>query len=171
MATLDLKDAYSLIPIAESHRKYLRFIFNKQIYQFNCLPFGLNCAPLLFTKIMKPVLSMLRSKGWISVIYLDDFLLMGKTPLECRNNVSATISLLESLGFIINYNKSSIIPSRKCKYLGFVYNSEAMTVELPKGKRVKIINLFDKSFYDKEKMQNSGLCQIYWNINIFLSSG
>lgn len=141
MALIDLKDAYTLIPIKKSDRKYLRFRFKNKIYQYNCLPFGLNCAPLLFTKIMKPVVSYLRSKGWVSVIYIDDILLIGTSKSECENNISATRTLLESLGFVINYKKSCLVPSRSCKYLGFIYNSKNMSISLPKEKREKILRL------------------------------
>ena len=51
MATVDLKDAYYLIPIAKSGRKYLRFIFEGIIYEFECVPFSLSVAPYTFTKI------------------------------------------------------------------------------------------------------------------------
>ena len=39
MMKLDLKDAYFSIPIAVEHRRYLRFIFNDLLYEFQCLPF------------------------------------------------------------------------------------------------------------------------------------
>lgn len=114
MASIDLKDAYTFISINKYHRKYLRLKFKNKFYQYNCLPFGLNCAPLLFTKIMKPVVGYLRSKGWDGDI--DDFLLIGNSRSECQNNIYATITLLESLGFIINYKKSCTIPSHTSKY-------------------------------------------------------
>lgn len=55
MASLDLKDAYFLIPINKNCRKFLRFSWRRQIYEWSCVPFSLNIAPWLFTKIMKPV--------------------------------------------------------------------------------------------------------------------
>ena len=110
MATLDLKDAYFLLSVNKAHRKYLRFQFNNSLYEFTCMPFGLNCTPLIFTKLMKPILSFLRKSGLTSVLYLDDFLLLGKTFLECEQNWQETVKLLESLGFIINFPKSTPSP-------------------------------------------------------------
>lgn len=144
MATIDLKDAYTTVPIHYPHRKFLRFKFCGQIYQYNCLPFGLNCAPLVFTKLMKPVVGVLRNKGLVSVIYLDDLLLIAKTKSKCQLNIAKTISLLESLGFIINLRKSCLIPSQTCKFLGFLYNSTNMTVSLPQNKKEKILELIKK---------------------------
>ncbi|XP_039305200.1 uncharacterized protein LOC120357772 [Solenopsis invicta] len=107
MATIDLKDAYYLVPIAETNKKFLRFIFDKQIYEFNCLPFGLSTAPFVFTKLMKPPITRLREHGFTSVIYLDDILLLGESKEKCTKNVQETRLLLEKLGFIINDDKSS----------------------------------------------------------------
>ena len=36
---------------------------NQQHYLFTCLPFGLSCAPWVFTKVMKPISIFLRSGG------------------------------------------------------------------------------------------------------------
>lgn len=144
MATLDLKDAYFLLSVNKAHRKYLRFLFNNSLYEFTCMPFGLNCAPLIFTKLMKPILSFLRKRGFISVLYLDDFLLLGNTFLDCQRSVQETIRLLKILGFIINFSKSSLSPQQNCSFLGFIYNSVNMTICVPKHKKQKIIKLAKK---------------------------
>lgn len=59
-AKIDFKDAYFSIPIDENDRKYLRFTWKGQIYEFTALPNGLSSAPRIFTKVMKPVFSTLR---------------------------------------------------------------------------------------------------------------
>ncbi|XP_072384478.1 uncharacterized protein [Diabrotica undecimpunctata] len=86
MSKIDLKDAYHLIPVQKSHRKYLRFIFKGTLYEYNCLPFGLSCAPRIFTKILKPIVGILREKGVLLTVYLDDFLILGKSYKECEHN-------------------------------------------------------------------------------------
>lgn len=62
LAKLDLENAYFLIPIDKNSSKYLRFIFQGQYFDFLCLPFGLNVAPYIFTKILKPIVNYLRKK-------------------------------------------------------------------------------------------------------------
>ncbi|CAD6226403.1 GSCOCG00005806001-RA-CDS, partial [Cotesia congregata] len=79
---------------------------------------------------------MLRSKGLLSVVYLDDFLCIGNSYKSCKSNVQTTIKLLESLGFIISYNKSSTTPSKRCKYLGFVLDSKKYQVEITNEKEL-----------------------------------
>lgn len=62
MASIDLKDAYYSVSVNKNHRKYLRFIWKHQLFQFTCLPNGLSCAPRIFTKILKPIYATLRSQ-------------------------------------------------------------------------------------------------------------
>ncbi|XP_074107699.1 uncharacterized protein LOC141532965 [Cotesia typhae] len=143
MATLDLKDAYFLVPVNERDRKYLRFRFNNILYQFTCLPFGLSTSPYIFTKIMKPVVNVLRLKGWLSVIYLDDLLCICNSYESCSSNVKNIIKLLEKLGFIINYKKSCTRPSTRCKYLGFIVDSEKYSVDLPDNKKNQILQFLN----------------------------
>lgn len=138
-----------MVPISRLHRKYLRFLFNGELFEFTCMCFGLNVAPFGFTKLMKPIVTFLRSHGFMSVVYLDDFLLIGKTKDECLKNVSATISLLEYLGLIINYEKSVLIPSTTLEYLDFIFNSNSMSIELLFSKQQRICALCS-SFYDKK---------------------
>lgn len=144
MSTVDLKDAYFLIPIHSDHKKYLRFEFNGKLFQFNVLPFGLNTAPFVFTKLMKPVISLLRSCGFLSTIYLDDILLISNTYESCVREVSYTVSLLQSLGFIINKEKSALHPNTNCKFLGFIIDTEKLQISLPNEKIHKIKKEIDK---------------------------
>jgi len=118
LATIDLEDAYLLLPIHQNDRKFLRFRFRDQLFEFRVLPFGLASAPFIFTKILKPVLYSLRGKGYFSVNYLD-FLLMAQSHDQCLDNIAVSVNLLSSLGFVINKQKSVLRPSRSCRFFRF----------------------------------------------------
>lgn len=45
MASMELQDAYMLIPMSLEDRKFLRFSFQNTLYQYICMPFGLCTAP------------------------------------------------------------------------------------------------------------------------------
>ena len=66
MAKIDLKDTYFAVPIGEKDRKHLRFRWRNTTFQFNCLHFGLSCAPWVFTKA---VVAILREMGIRLIIY------------------------------------------------------------------------------------------------------
>ena len=118
MASIDLKDAYFSVPIYEGHRKYFRFLWEGDLFQFSCYPQGLASAPRNFTKICKPMYSTLRKLGHNCIGYIDDSFLQGDTFDECTNNIKASLELIMSLGFIVHPNKSVIIPTQKIKFLG-----------------------------------------------------
>ena len=51
MASIDLEVVYFHVPSRPSHRIYLRFAFQGRCFQWLVLPFGLNSAPLVWTKV------------------------------------------------------------------------------------------------------------------------
>ena len=134
MCKIDMKDAYLTTSIHKDSRKYLRFIWKGKIYQFNCLPFGLASAPRIYTKLMKPVIGLLRKIGARLIIYLDDILLMAESKENLIQARDSTIYLLIHLGFIINWEKSKPMPSQKVEFLGFVIDSQQMIFNLSSEK-------------------------------------
>ncbi|KAJ8913813.1 hypothetical protein NQ315_002719 [Exocentrus adspersus] len=133
------------VPVDPTNRRYLRFRWEGQLYEFTCIPFGLSTAPFTFTKMIKPITESLRVQGISCISYLDDFLILGKTETECLQNTRTTLNLLQSLGILINTEKSCLQPSRRQKFLGFIFDSHNMTLELPRDKELKIkksLNIF-----------------------------
>ena len=140
MACLDLKDAYYSVPIAKKDRKYLRFKWQGQLYQFTCLPNGLSCAPRKFTKLLKPALSELHMQGHLSSGYIDDIYLQGKTYHACLTNVVDTVTQFDSLGFVAHPDKSIFEPTQNLEILGFQINSVRMIITLTEEKAHKLRN-------------------------------
>ena len=75
VSSIDLSDAYLHVPIHPHSRKYLRFCYRSQVFQFTSLPFGLATAPQVFTMIVKEVKLMALSRGLRFHQYLDDWLI------------------------------------------------------------------------------------------------
>ena len=142
MTSIDLKDAYYSIPIAEEHQKYLKFIWRGQLYAFTSLPMGLTSSPRIFTKVLKPVFSYLRSQfGHTCLGYIDDSFYLEDSYTECEEATLRAIQLFVSLGFKIHPEKSVIIPTQVLEFLGFILNSILMLVTLTNKKAVKILQL------------------------------
>ena len=140
MIKIDLKDAYFTIPIHESIRKHLRFVWEGTIFEFICLCFGLGPGPRIFTKLMKVPITILRRLNIRLIIYLDDMLILARTVEEALSHLHTVIYLLENLGFVINKKKSAMTPSTIMEFLGFIINSKDMTISLPEEKITNIKN-------------------------------
>ncbi len=95
---LDLKDANFCVLMKEVLKKYLWFQWGSTLYEFQCLPFGLASAPRDFTKLLKPVVGLLRRIGVRFIIYLNDMLLMNQCPEALLTDGKTTCHLLEHLG-------------------------------------------------------------------------
>ena len=144
MASVDLKDAFYTVPIHSDHQKFLKFCTTEGLFKFVCMPNGYNDAMRVFTKILKPCFAFLRESGHLSVVYVDDSYLQGDTEEECHINILETVSLLQKLGFTIHVDKSVLQPTQTLTFLGFVINSQAMTLTLTEEKKDKIKKLATK---------------------------
>ncbi|KAI4491587.1 hypothetical protein M0804_002979 [Polistes exclamans] len=123
-ATLDLKDAYYLVSIDIQYRKYLRFRFNGELYDFTCLPFGLSTALYVFAKILKPLFAILRSQGYISVRYLDDAWLMSKSNTGFRMRIELPDSKKDTVSHLVkNYKNLRVCKIREFASLIGTLNS------------------------------------------------
>ena len=127
---IDLKQAYDSVPIHPQSRNFLQFLFNNERYRFRGWPNGLSEAPRLFTKLLKPLLSFCRKLAFRMVCYLDDILVMDQNISKLKEQGSILIQLLMALGFVININKSILVPSTQIEFLGFTINSKNMRIYL-----------------------------------------
>lgn len=73
----------------------------------------------------------MREKGFLSIVYLDDFLLIAPFYKEILCNVFKIVHLLFSLVFIVNKDKNMLSPSQACRFLGFLFDSEDFSVSIP----------------------------------------
>ena len=144
MGSVDLKDAYYSIPIHPKHKKFLKFTWKEQVYQYTCLPNGYSDAMRIFTKLLKPAFGHLRMLGFLSVSYVDDSYLQGEDCASCADNISATTNVCMSLGYTIHVKKSILDPTQEMEFLGFILNSKEMSITITLKKKVKIIALCEQ---------------------------
>ena len=140
MTSIDLQDAYYSIHIAPEHQKFLKFWWRNTLYQYTAMPMGLTSAPRIFSKLLRPALSYLRLKGHTLSIYIDDLYIQADSAEQCRKTVGSTLTLLNNLGFYINVDKSQLKPKKVLEHLGFVLNSEKMSVGLPLDKQASVVD-------------------------------
>ena len=128
VSLIDLSDAYLHIPVHPNSRKYLRFCYKSQVFQFTSLPFGLATAPQVFTMIVKEVKLMALSRGLRLHQYLD-WLIRSQSQEEAQVNTQAEVDLTQSLGWIINQEKSELKPTQVFSFVGYEYQLDSALVK------------------------------------------
>ena len=121
--TCDIKNGFFHVRIHKDFTKYLGFRWRNIYYEWLVLPFGLKLSPFFFGKTLRPVVQWLRNKQKLkTVCYVDDFILLDSVDsIETSKNV--LLSLLNKLGFIVNFDKSQITPSTTAKYIGYIIDT------------------------------------------------
>ena len=141
VSLIDLSDTYLHIPIHPNSRKYLRFCHRLQVFQFTSLPFGLATAPHFFTMFVKEVKLMALSRGLRLHQYLDDWLIRSQSQEEAQVNTQAVVDLTQSLGWIINQEKSELKPTQVFSFMGYEYHLDSALVKPTQERWLKLQDL------------------------------
>ena len=108
------------------------------IFDLPGLPNGLASAPRLFTKVLKPIYAQLRSLAISAWDTLTTLFSWAYTYASCEDNILETTNTFLKLGFVIHPTKSVLIPKQELKFLGFLLNSNSMTIRLPPRKAINV---------------------------------
>ena len=127
--SVDLRDAYFHIQIHQDFRKYLRFHWQEQTFEFVSLPFGLSLAPLIFTKVVREFVEIQRSNGLRLRVYLDDWLNLAQSQAKCRETTELLLQQTALFGFQIKLSKCDLNPSQTFNYLGMKFDTVNFTVQ------------------------------------------
>ena len=138
--SLDLTDAYLHILIHHRSRKYLRFTLRGRVYQFKALPFGLSTSPFMFTRLMIVIATFLRRRAITLHPYLDDWLARNKNRRKLLEHRQFIMSLINSLGLIINYEKSDLVPAQVFTFKGMEFLTHINIVRVPQARQMKILD-------------------------------
>lgn len=65
---------------------------------------------------------------------------MADTKEKAAFHLTLTLDVLECLGFLVSYNKSTLVHTQKIEFLGFLVDSASMEISLPQEKILKIID-------------------------------
>ncbi len=142
----DLRSAYYHVKIAEEHIQYLGasvVIDGKQQYfVFKHLPFGLNSAVHAITKLWKPLVAYFHSEGIKFSIYIDDGRILAENQQDIEKKRQKVFEVVQKAGWQIAWDKSDgpLEGAQTKKYLGFLLNSDSMTVKYPQEKLSEVLN-------------------------------
>jgi hypothetical protein len=165
---VDLKDAYYQVPVHAADRKYHAFEFAGSFYHLNCLPFGWLNSPWYFTKVVKALVTYIRTvrkanpkaqpppapgqfyripgrEGQQSAVkvlpYLDDFLFLFKDKEAAQAGSTWLQNLLFWLGFTPHDKKCEWKPSTRIEHLGLIVDLERGVFEVPAKKLARLANM------------------------------
>ena len=153
LVSIDLSDAFLHVGLHPESKKFLRLKWKDQVYQYCTTAFGLATSPFVFTKVCKPILEYFRSQGFRISAYLDDWILAADTKDLAQQQVNAVVTLLQQLGWLVNFKKSVLTPQQHLEHLGFVLNTTTMTATLPL-KKLRDIRRSIKQILDKPDRQS-----------------
>ena len=129
------------IPIHHRSRKYLRFTLRGRVYQFKAPPFGLSTSPFVFTHLMIVIATFLRRRAGAITLhpYLDDWLARNQNRQKLLEHRQFILSLINSLGLIINYEKSDLVPAQVFTFIGMEFLTHINIVRVPQARQMKIL--------------------------------
>lgn len=120
--TTDIKDGFFHIPVHRDYKQYLGFYWKGAYFVWCVLVFGLCCSPYYFNKVLRPIISYLREVGLRVTVFVDDFLLAASVA-EISDFSDQLVHTLQDLGFVINFEKSCLVPSQSIDYIGYNISS------------------------------------------------
>ena len=128
--TFDLRSGYHHVDIHPECWTYLGFswLFNgiRRFFVYKVLPFGLSTACYVFTKLLRPLVKRWRFAGLRVILYIDDGFCVGSTAAECGRGKEVILDDLNRAGFVLNFEKSQLVPQQVGVWLGF-------TIDLAQG--------------------------------------
>ena len=134
---VDLTDCYLTMGLHPSQRKYCRFRHpgTGRRMQWKTVSFGMSEAPRICTKLLRPLMGLLKQLGLRCVLYIDDLLLLHPDRTTLARGMAVAMHLLQTqVGLNLKTSKCSFRPCREFTCLGLEWNTEAMTCSVPRAR-------------------------------------
>eukprot|EP00111_Clytia_hemisphaerica_P012840 TCONS_00037755-protein len=170
IAKVDLRRAYRSVPVHPANFKALGLKWKLPgddhftYFVDTRLPFGGSSAPGIFHRLTQSVRRMMARRGFSDVVvYLDDFLVVGRTYEESEAAYMTLRSLLLELGFTISPSKL-VTPCQKLVFLGVEIDTIKLTLSLSVKKLSDLKDLL-QSFRSRVKATKRQLQQLAGRLN------
>ena len=119
--TFDLSNAYQQVVLDEASRKLTTINTSKGLFEYERLPYGISSGPGIYQRIMEQLLMNIP----MTVVYLDDILVSGRTPDEHDRNLRIVLQRLMDMGLRLRKEKCNFRQT-SCTYLGHVIDAEGI---------------------------------------------
>ncbi len=135
LITADLQAGYHHIDMAAADTTYLGFEWDKQLYTFTALPFGLATAPWAFTKVTRVLVRHWRSQGIRTLGYIDDFLFAAASAAALCAARDQVLADFAAAGLVLSINKCCLTPAQTQSYLGVLVDTARNQFRIAADKR------------------------------------
>ena len=154
-STLDLRSGYWQVAMSEDAKQKTAFCFQRGLWHWNVLPFGLCNGVATFQRLMDRVLHGL---SWSTVlVYLDDVLVMAVDPDSMLQRLQEVFSRLRKANLKLHPGKCKLF-QREVGYLGHLVSEHGIA---PNPEKVRDVQEWPRPRDVKEVRQFLGLSGYY----------
>ena len=152
--TDDIDSAYWHLAIKPEFRTFLGIHIEEEdgsisFFVWRVMFLGISDAVFIFTAMLKPCHSFVRSLGIPNIIFIDDHFTGGATEdLAIKNNALAN-KVLASAGWVISSEKK-VGPLQRIRYLGLEVCSVSMMFYIPDDKLTRLLESIDSLLSSKK---------------------
>ena len=142
MFSFDLKSAYLQVPVNRNFWPYLGFAIqtegkSERYFWYKMLPFGLNDAARVLTKLMRSPIKHWRAQGISVFLHIDDgFSFADSREVALQNSASVRADLI-ALGLLISEEKCSWGARTKLEWTGFIWDTSLFQLSVTEKKLAK----------------------------------
>jgi len=82
----------------------------------------MSALPWLFTRFVQAMVHHLCRQGMWVMAYMDNFIIISHSHQQALEHTTCTLSILDQLGWQVNFEKSDLTPSQSKEFLGLLVN-------------------------------------------------
>ena len=141
----DIWSAFKQIPVSEADTPKLGFSVGEVLGAYRTLPLGLRQSPKRFCAAIRPVILAARALEVYCVWYVDDVLILGRTPREAVDGIMIFHQLLKRVGLLLAPNKFVPILATRISFLGRLIDYFSKVVK-PERRKLEKLQSLARSF-------------------------
>ena len=150
MFSFDLKSAYLQVPMNPSFWPFLGFAIqiprhdgsvSERFFCYKMLPFGLNDAARVLTKLLKVPIKHWRAQGISVFVHLDDGFSFSNSKEQALQNSAIVRSDLQKLGLLISEEKCQWGARNVLEWTGFIWDTNHFRLFVTDKKIAKALAL------------------------------
>jgi hypothetical protein len=117
-------------------------------YHYVVVVFGLGPAGQALGRLMRPLLRYLTLQGIRNLVYVDDGHVAAALKANVDRDYATTLKTFKLAGFLVAKEKSDApgCSAQRKEYLGFVIDTDTLSVEVPKQKMDRIKQILTEFF-------------------------